>query len=334
MTENASSPTTQPLRIIFAGTPEFSVAPLQALLDSKHEIVGVYTQPDRPAGRGRKLTASPVKALSLLHNLPVFQPENFKTAETCEQLASLKADVMVVVAYGLILPKAVLEMPTFGCLNIHASLLPRWRGAAPIQRAIEAGDAQSGVTIMQMDSGLDTGEMLHKVVTEITPEDNAQALHDRLSGLGSQALMETLNTLQSQTLQPERQDESLVTYAHKLSKAEAEIDWFQPAESIVRKIQAFNPWPVAFTHFQDQPLRIGQAKQLSSEALTELTQYVDEQVRNQNLPGLVLSINKVGVVIMTGSQPILLQQMQPTGKKMMSAYDFALSRPILGVCFK
>lgn len=334
MTENASSPTTQPLRIIFAGTPEFSVAPLQALLDSQHEIVGVYTQPDRPAGRGRKLTASPVKALALLHNLPVFQPENFKTAETCEQLASLKADVMVVVAYGLILPKAVLEMPTFGCLNIHASLLPRWRGAAPIQRAIEAGDAQSGVTIMQMDSGLDTGEMLHKVVTEITPEDNAQALHDRLSGLGSQALMETLNTLQSQTLHPEKQDESLVTYAHKLSKAEAEIDWFQPAESIVRKIQAFNPWPVAFTHFQDQPLRIGQAKQLSSEALTELTQYVDEQVRNQNLPGLVLSINKVGVVIMTGSQPILLQQMQPTGKKMMSAYDFAQSRPVLGVCFK
>ena len=334
MTENASSPTTQPLRIIFAGTPEFSVAPLQALLDSQHEIVGVYTQPDRPAGRGRKLTASPVKALALLHNLPVFQPENFKTVETCEQLASLKADVMVVVAYGLILPKAVLEMPTFGCLNIHASLLPRWRGAAPIQRAIEAGDAQSGVTIMQMDSGLDTGEMLHKVVTEITPEDNAQALHDRLSGLGSQALMETLNTLQSQTLHPEKQDESLVTYAHKLSKAEAEIDWFQPAESIVRKIQAFNPWPVAFTHFQDQPLRIGQAKQLSSEALTELTQYVDEQVRNQNLPGLVLSINKVGVVIMTGSQPILLQQMQPTGKKMMSAYDFAQSRPVLGVCFK
>lgn len=334
MTENASSPTAQPLRIIFAGTPEFSVAPLQALLDSEHEIVGVYTQPDRPAGRGRKLTASPVKALALLHNLPVFQPENFKTAETCEQLASLKADVMVVVAYGLILPKAVLEMPTYGCLNIHASLLPRWRGAAPIQRAIEVGDAQSGVTIMQMDSGLDTGEMLHKVVTEITPEDNAQALHDRLSRLGSHALMETLSAVQSQALQPAKQDESLVTYAHKLSKAEAEIDWHQSAGSIVRKIQAFNPWPVAFTQFQEHPLRIGQAKQLSTSELAELTQYVDEKVLSQNRPGLVLSINKEGVVIMTGTQPILLQQMQPTGKKMMSAYDFALSRPVLGVCFK
>ncbi len=333
-TANVSTHPAQPLRIIFAGTPEFSVAPLQALLDSKHEIVGVYTQPDRPAGRGRKLTASSVKALALQHNLPVFQPENFKIEEACQQLASLKADVMVVVAYGLILPKAVLEMPTFGCLNIHASLLPRWRGAAPIQRAIEAGDAESGVTIMQMDIGLDTGDMLHKVVTEITPEDNAQALHDRLSRLGSQALMETLSALQSQTLQPEKQDESLVTYAHKLTKAEAEIDWHQPGESIVRKIQAFNPWPVAFTNFQDNPLRIGQAKQLSNNELAELTQYVDENVLSQKTPGLVLSINKEGVVIMTGTQPILLQQMQPTGKKMMSAYDCALSRPILGVCFK
>lgn len=334
MTKNSSSPTSHPLRIIFAGTPEFSVEPLQALLDSEHEIVGVYTQPDRPAGRGRKLTASPVKVVALEHGLPVFQPENFKTEEACEQLASLKADLMVVVAYGLILPKAVLEMPTFGCLNIHASLLPRWRGAAPIQRAIEAGDALSGVTIMQMDSGLDTGEMLHKVVTEITPEDNAQALHDRLSHLGSQALMETLSALQSQTVQPIKQDESLVTYAHKLSKAEAEIDWSQPAESIVRKIQAFNPWPIAFTNFQDKPLRIGQAKQLSNSELAELTQYVDEKVLSQKRPGLVLSINKQGVVIMTGTQPILLQQMQPSGKKMMSAYDFAQSRPVVGACFK
>ena len=333
-TASVSSTALQPLRIIFAGTPEFSVAPLQALLDSEHEIVGVYTQPDRPAGRGRKLTASPVKTLALEQGLPVFQPENFKRAEDREQIASLKADVMVVVAYGLILPKAVLEMPTYGCLNIHASLLPRWRGAAPIQRAIEAGDAESGVTIMQMDIGLDTGDMLHKVVTKITPDDNAQALHDRLSDLGASALMETLSAVQNQTLHPEKQDENLVTYAHKLSKAEAEIDWRQSAESIVRKIQAFNPWPVAFTHFQEQPLRIGQAKQLSSEALAELTQYVEEHVLNQNQPGQVLSINKMGIVIMTGTLPILLQQIQPTGKKMMSAYDFAQARPVLGVCFK
>lgn len=334
MSATASSAASQPLRIIFAGTPEFSVAPLQALLDSEHEIVGVYTQPDRPAGRGRKLTASPVKVVALEQGLPVFQPENFKDSQACEQLAGLKADVMVVVAYGLILPKTVLEMPTYGCLNIHASLLPRWRGAAPIQRAIEAGDIHSGVTIMQMDIGLDTGAMLHKVVTEITPEDNAQALHDRLSLLGSQALMETLSHLQSQTVQPTKQDESLVTYAHKLSKAEAEIDWQQSAESIVRKIQAFNPWPVAFTHFQEQPLRIGQAKQLSNSELAELTQYVDEGLLSQNQPGRVLSVNKEGVVVMTGTHPILLQQMQPSGKKMMSAYDFAQSRPVVGACFK
>ncbi|MGM0540911.1 MAG: methionyl-tRNA formyltransferase [Pseudomonadota bacterium] len=333
-TETASSPASQPLRIIFAGTPQFSVAPLQALLDSEYEVVGVYTQPDRPAGRGRKLAASPVKVVALEHGLPVFQPENFKSAEACEQLAGLKADVMVVVAYGLILPKAILEVPTYGCLNIHASLLPRWRGAAPIQRAIEAGDTDSGITIMQMDIGLDTGAMLHKVVTKITPEDNAQALHDRLSLLGSQALIETLNALQNQTLHPEKQDENLVTYAHKLSKAEAEIDWQQSAESIVRKIQAFNPWPVAFTHFQEQPLRIGQAKKLSNSELAELTQYVDENLFSQNQPGRVLSINKEGLVIMTGTQPILLQQIQPSGKKMMSAYDFAQSRPVIGACFK
>ncbi len=333
-TANISSHPAQPLRIIFAGTPEFSVSPLQALLDSEHEIIGVYTQPDRPAGRGRKLTASPVKTLALEHNLPVFQPENFKAEEACQQLANLKADVMVVVAYGLILPKSVLETPTFGCLNIHASLLPRWRGAAPIQRAIEAGDAESGVTIMQMDIGLDTGDMLHKVATKITAEDNSQALHDRLSRLGSEALMETLKSMQNQALHPEKQDESLVTYAHKLSKAEAEIDWSQSAESIVRKIQAFNPWPVAFTNFQDKPLRIGQAKQLLNDEFAAHTQYVDPELLAQNSPGLVLSSNKTGVVIMTGTQPILLQQIQPSGKKMMSAYDFALSRPILGVCLK
>lgn len=323
-----------PLRIIFAGTPDFSVAPLQALLDSGHEIVGVYTQPDRPAGRGRKLTASPVKVLALEHGLSVFQPENFKEEADRSQLAQLNADLMIVVAYGLILPKSVLEMPTYGCLNIHASLLPRWRGAAPIQRAIEAGDTQTGVTIMQMDAGLDTGDMLHKVATKITAEDTAQSLHDRLSTLGSQALMATLTAVQSNELQPEKQDDSLVTYAHKLTKAEAEIEWHASAESIVRKIQAFNPWPVAFTHFQGQPLRIGQAKQLSAESLAELTQYVDEQTANQNQPGRVLSVNKIGVVVMTGTEPILLQHAQPTGKKMMSAYDFAQSRPVLGACFK
>ena len=312
-----------PLRIIFAGTPEFSVSALQALLDSEHEVVAVYTQPDRPAGRGRKLTASPVKALALQHDLPVYQPETLKTPEAQQSLMALNADVMVVVAYGLLLPKAVLDAPKFGCLNIHASLLPRWRGAAPIQRAIESGDAKTGVTIMQMDIGLDTGDMLYKVSTDITAEDSAASLHDRLSTLGADALMETLTQLQAQQLKPEKQDESLVTYAQKLTKAEAEIQWTEPAEVIVRKIQAFNPWPVAFTHFQEKPLRIGQAKLLSDE---EVQAYQGGEKNS----GTVLAVEKQGMIVTTGSQPILIQQAQPTGKKMMQAYDFAQSRSLLG----
>jgi len=314
-----------PLRIVFAGTPDFSVSALQALLDSEHEVVAVYTQPDRPAGRGRKLMASPVKVVALEHGLSVYQPETLKDEVAQKNLSLLKADVMVVVAYGLLLPKAVLDMPKYGCLNIHASLLPRWRGAAPIQRAIEAGDAQSGVTIMQMDVGLDTGDMLYKVSTEITAKDNAARLHDRLSALGATALMQTLNMLPSQQLTPEKQDESCVTYAKKLTKAEAKIQWDEPADVIVRKIQAFNPWPIAFTSFNEKPLRIGQATRLSD---------VREVVAQEGgISGTVLSIDREGVVVATGSDPVLIQQVQPPGKKMMSAYDFAQSRSLLGYRF-
>ncbi|MCF6298522.1 MAG: methionyl-tRNA formyltransferase [Thiomicrorhabdus sp.] len=324
MSKNSPPPS---LRIIFAGTPEFSVSALQALLDSTHEVVAVYTQPDRPAGRGRKLTASAVKTLALAHDLPVYQPESLKPMEAQQTLSALNADVMVVVAYGLLLPQAVLDAPKYGCLNIHASLLPRWRGAAPIQRAIEAGDAETGVTIMQMDIGLDTGDMLHKVSTDISATDNAASLHDRLSALGATALMETLAQLQAQQLTPEPQDEALVTYAKKLTKAEANIQWTQSAEMIVRKIQAFNPWPIAFTQFQEKPLRIGQARLLSSE---EVQAYQGGGEKNS---GTVLAVEKHGVVVATGSQPILIQQAQPSGKKMMSAYDFAQSRPLLGYTF-
>lgn len=314
-----------PLRIVFAGTPDFSVSALQALLDSEHEVVAVYTQPDRPAGRGRKLMASPVKVVALEHGLSVYQPETLKDEVAQKNLSLLKADVMVVVAYGLLLPKAVLDMPKYGCLNIHASLLPRWRGAAPIQRAIEAGDAQSGVTIMQMDVGLDTGDMLYKVSTEITAKDNAARLHDRLSALGATALMQTLNMLPSQQLTPEKQDESCVTYAKKLTKAEAKIQWDEPADVIVRKIQAFNPWPIAFTSFNEKPLRIGQATRLSD---------VREVVAQEGgISGTVLSIDREGVVVATGRDPVLIQQVQPPGKKMMSAYDFAQSRSLLGYRF-
>ncbi|VAW48032.1 Methionyl-tRNA formyltransferase [hydrothermal vent metagenome] len=315
-----------PLRIIFAGTPDFSVSALQVLLDSEHEVIAVYTQPDRPAGRGRKLTASPVKTLALAHQLPVIQPESLKTAEAQQTLMDLNADLIVVVAYGLLLPKAVLDAPSYGCLNIHASLLPRWRGAAPIQRAIEAGDAETGVTIMQMDIGLDTGDMLYKVKTAITAEDNAASLHDRLSQLGANALMETLIQLQAQQLKPEQQNNTLVTYAKKLSKAEADIQWSESADSLVRKIQAFNPWPVAFTHFQGKPLRIGQARLILEE---EIQRYQGGEKNS----GTVLAIEKSGMVVATGSAPILIQQVQPSGKKMMSAYDFAQSRQLLGHCF-
>ncbi|MEA3404917.1 MAG: methionyl-tRNA formyltransferase [Pseudomonadota bacterium] len=311
---------TRPLNIIFAGTPDFSVAPLQALLDSEHNVIAVYTQPDRPAGRGRKLTASPVKNLALQHNIPVYQPETLRNENAQQELAALNADIMIVVAYGLILPKIVLDMPKHGCLNIHASLLPRWRGAAPIQRAIESGDAESGVTIMQMDIGLDTGDMLYKVNTPIQEDDTAQTLHDRLSTLGCEALMATLEQVQNNELSPEKQDEALVTYAEKMHKAEAEIDWTQSAATIVRKIHAFNPWPVAYTQFQDKPLRILKACFAES----------PEKMASKNSPGLVIAVEKQGILISTGSEPIWLTQVQPAGKKAMSAYDFALSRQLKG----
>lgn len=310
----------RPLKILFAGTPDFSVAPLQALLDSEHEIVAVLTQPDRPAGRGRKLTASPVKQLALSANLPVYQPESLKTVEAQADLAALDADVMIVVAYGLILPKAVLAMPSYGCLNIHASLLPRWRGAAPIQRAIQMGDAQTGVTIMQMDAGLDTGDMLTTLTTPIGAEESAQTLHDRLSQLGSTALMQTLDDLQDGTLNPIPQPTDAVTYAEKLNKAEAQIDWQRPASTLVRQIQAFNPWPVAFTQFQGQPLRLWQARLGQPKSQPNL----------QKPPGLVISIDKTGIEVATGEGTLWITQLQPAGKKTMSAYDFAQARQLIG----
>ncbi|WP_127470015.1 methionyl-tRNA formyltransferase [Thiomicrorhabdus aquaedulcis] len=330
-----------PLNIIFAGTPEFSVGILQALLDSPHNVIAVYTQPDRPAGRGRKLAASPVKALALTHHLPVFQPETLRDVPAQEHLAQLNADVMVVVAYGLILPKAVLIAPKYGCLNIHASLLPRWRGAAPIQRAIEAGDSHTGITIMQMDIGLDTGDMLYKIETPIADNDTAQTLHDRLSGLGAEALLHTLHDVQTQTLLPQIQDEHLATYADKLNKAQARINWSESAEVIVRKIHAFNPYPIAFCHYQEQPLRIWSAKvHVANVAnVTNVDDVTDADMNAQtelktnsepNVPGLVIAVNKQGIVVATGTQPILIEQVQPAGKNAMAAYDFAQARALTG----
>lgn len=301
-------------RIIFAGTPEFSVAPLQALLDSEHEVIAVYTQPDRPAGRGRKLTPSPVKQLALAHNLPVFQPESLKTPQAQAELARLNADLMVVVAYGLILPQTVLDAPKLGCLNIHASLLPRWRGAAPIQRAIESGDQQTGITIMQMDAGLDTGAMLYKLETGIQQNDTAQTLHDRLAPMGAQALLDTLSKLTQ--LNPETQQDHQACYAAKLTKAEAEIDWSLSAQQIVRRIHAFNPWPMAFTHFDGQPLRILQAQALDGP--------------KHDQPGEMILLEKLGVDVMAGEGLVRITQLQPAGKKPMSAYDFCQARNVIG----
>ncbi|MYL23285.1 methionyl-tRNA formyltransferase [Halomonas alkaliantarctica] len=244
------------LRVIFAGTPDFAAASLEALLASRHEVVGVYTQPDRPAGRGRKLTPSPVKKRALEHDLPVFQPTSLKDPDTQAVLAALNADVMVVVAYGLLLPQTVLDIPRLGCINVHASLLPRWRGAAPIQRAIEAGDPESGVAIMQMDAGLDTGAVLSEARTPITPTTTGGELHDTLATLGATTLIETLNALADGQASATAQPQEGVTYAAKLSKAEAELDFTQPAAALTAKIRAFNPWPVAWCALGDERLRL------------------------------------------------------------------------------
>ncbi|MEA2120327.1 methionyl-tRNA formyltransferase [Halovibrio sp. HP20-50] len=244
------------LRVVFAGTPEFAASSLAALLESQHEVVAVYTQPDRPAGRGRKLTPSPVKQLALEHSLPVYQPQTLKEPAAQAELAALNADIMVVVAYGLLLPQAVLDIPRLGCINVHASLLPRWRGAAPIQRAIEAGDSVSGVTIMQMDAGLDTGAMLTEVRTPITAYTTGGDLHDRLAIQGANALTNTLDALATGTAHATPQPEQGVTYAAKLSKAEAELDFGQPAQQLASKIRAFNPWPVAWCALGEERLRL------------------------------------------------------------------------------
>ena len=314
----------KPLRIIFAGTPEFSVPPLMALINSPHEVVAVYTQPDRPAGRGRKLSPSPVKTCALEHDIPVYQPEKLRQPEDQQPLIDCQADLMVVVAYGIILPKVILDAPRLGCINIHASLLPRWRGAAPIQRSILSGDAETGITIMQMDVGLDTGDMLLKKTCSIKEEDTGSSLHDRLSVMGAEALMEILPAISSQELQPEKQDDSLANYAEKLHKAEAIIDWNKPAHEIKALINAFNAWPVAQTPIdikQDgkpQMMRIWRA---------ELTEGNAEDAQ----PGLVLKCDKQGIDVATGNGVLRLMQIQMPGKKPMDVPAFVNANNIAGM---
>ena len=300
------------LRIIFAGTPDFAARHLDALLSSGHQVVGVFTQPDRPAGRGKKLMPSPVKVLAEAHNLPVFQPASLRPSENQQLVAELNADVMVVVAYGLILPKAVLDMPRLGCINVHGSLLPRWRGAAPIQRALWAGDADTGVTIMQMDVGLDTGDMLYKLSCPITSQDTSATLYNKLAELGPQGLIDTLKQLAGNSVKPEVQDEALVTYAEKLSKEEARIDWSLSAAQLERCIRAFNPWPMSWLEIDGQPVKVWQASVIAENAAAE--------------PGTIITASKHGIQVATAEGILNLESLQPAGKKAMSAQDILNSR--------
>lgn len=297
--------TATPLNIVFAGTPDFAAYHLTALLNSQHKVITVYSQPDRPAGRGKKLQASPVKQVALAQEIPVQQPLNFKRAEDREFLAALEPDVLVVVAYGLILPQTVLDIPKFGCINVHASLLPRWRGAAPIQRAVEAGDEVSGVTIMQMERGLDTGPMLNKVTCEIDPHETGGSLHDKLQTIGAPALITTLNQLSRGQIRPETQDDSQANYAHKIEKEDLVIDWQQPGLVLARRIRAFNPFPICFSFLADTRIKI-----YSAESIDQHTDHA---------PGTITSFDKRGVLVACGEGALLVTELQLPGKKPMTA---------------
>ncbi len=304
-----------PLRVVYAGTPEFAVPALRALADSKHQVVAVYTQPDRPAGRGRKLTAGPVKQAAQELAIEVQQPLSLREPDARQVLAAYQPDLMVVAAYGLILPQQVLDLPAHGCINVHASLLPRWRGAAPIQRAIAAGDTQSGITIMQMAAGLDTGDMLLKKACAIETNTTGSQLHDTLAVLGAEALMDVIGLIGTDGLQPEVQNEDLVTYAKKLSKQEALIDWQQSAVQIHRNICAFNGWPVAQTQLNGETLRIWQSRLISDSG------------GHNGRAGQVIDTTD-GLDVGTGSGVLRITQVQMPGKKPVSSADFLRNRTI------
>ena len=297
------------MRLVFAGTPEFAVPCLRAACD-KAEVVAVYTQPDRPAGRGRGWTPSPVKTEALARDIPVLQPENFRSAEAKAQLRALRPELMVVVAYGLILPQSVLDIPEHGCWNVHASLLPRWRGAAPIQRAIEAGDTRTGVCLMQMEKGLDTGPVLLRAATPISDEDTGGSLHDRLATLGSQAVVEAVTKLAAGELRGEVQDDSLATYAHKLNKDEARLDWSRPAVELERLVRAFNPWPICHSTLNGEPLKV-------------LAATLGE---GSGQPGQILAASKDGLTVACGEGALRLTRLQLPGGKPLNFADLYNSR--------
>ncbi|QSX74026.1 methionyl-tRNA formyltransferase [Lysobacter arenosi] len=308
------------MRIVFAGTPDFAVPCLRAA-SQRGEVVAVYTQPDRPAGRGRELTPSPVKREALLRGIEVFQPENFKSIVSKDALRALKPDLMVVVAYGLILPQSVLDIPTYGCWNVHASLLPRWRGAAPIQRAIEAGDSESGVCLMQMEKGLDTGPVLLSQSLQIGAQETGGQLHDRLSALGAQVLADGLGLLRADIRPvPQPQPEEGVTYAHKLDKAEARLDWSQPATVLANKVRAFNPWPMAEAVVAGERLRLHGAV-----ALDEAHGAGPHQVE----PGSLLRAGRDGLDVACAAGVLRIRVLQRDGGKAITAADYLNGRPDL-----
>lgn len=296
------------MRIVFAGTPAFALPTLQALHRAGHDIVAVYTQPDRPAGRGRKLQPSPVKQYALTHGLHIEQPLRLSGQE--EVLAALAPEVMVVVAYGLLLPPSILTIPRYGCINVHASLLPRWRGAAPIARAIEAGDTETGITIMQIEAGLDTGPMWRQARTPILASDTATALEERLAALGAETLMPVLQQLRDQTVMPQKQDDTRACYAPKLQKAEALIDWSLPAAVLHRKVRAFNPWPVATTSWHGQALRLWEVGPLSTPAGSAQT------------PGTVVGADSTGLHVQAGDALLSITRLQTAGSRVLPIGEF------------
>lgn len=300
------------MKLIFAGTPEFAAIALRALLATGHSVPLVLTQPDRPAGRGMKLTPSPVKQVALEHGLTVLQPTTLKDAAIQQELAACGADAMIVAAYGLILPKAVLDIPPRGCLNIHASLLPRWRGAAPIQRAIQAGDAQTGVTIMLMDVGLDTGDMLLKEALPIQADDTAQTLHDKLAEQGARLIVTALAELEQGRLVSEKQDDTQACYAAKLTKEEAFLDWRRSAAELDRLVRAYHPFPVAQTRIHGETWRIWQAQPMTADGR----------------PGQVLVADKTGILVACGGGALRITELQKAGGKRLRAADFLAGNPL------
>lgn len=310
-----------PLNIIFAGTPDFAAQHLAALINSHHNIVAVYCPPDKPAGRGKKLTACATKVLATEHNLPVEQPTNFKELPAQQTLAGYKADIMVVVAYGLLLPEVILSTPKLGCINVHGSLLPKWRGAAPIQRSLEAGDIETGVTIMQMDKGLDTGDMILKSTCNISESDTSASLYEKLAQLGPKALLETLDIMAAPSFDAVKhntvQDNEQATYAHKLDKAEAELDWQLDAATLNRKVRAYIPWPVAQFTFTEENEKQHRIRVWSAEA---------EQYSGKETAGTILSADKAGILIATNNSAIRLLKLQLPGKKPLSVAELLNGR--------